>query len=46
MRVVGGVVLWVVATIIGLSAAGWFSLSGVGWPEPPSEYPLPAWNRA
>src|SRR3546814_1797768 len=31
MRAVGGVALWVVATLIGLSAAGWFSLAGVGW---------------
>lgn len=31
MRIAGGIALWVVATVIGLSAAGWFSLAGVGW---------------
>lgn len=31
MRQVIGVVLWVIATVIGILGAGWFSLAGVGW---------------
>jgi len=31
MRIAGGIVLWFVATLIGASAAGWFSLAGLGW---------------
>ena len=30
MRVAGGIVLWLVATLIGASAAAWFSLAGLG----------------
>lgn len=31
MRAVGGVLLWLVATIIGVVGAAWFSLAGLGW---------------
>ena len=31
MRATWGVVLGVIATLIGASAAAWFSLAGVGW---------------
>lgn len=31
MRVVGGVSLWFVATLIGVVGAAWFSLAGLGW---------------
>ncbi|MEV4736870.1 MULTISPECIES: hypothetical protein [unclassified Microbacterium] len=31
MRLVGGVVLWLVATVCGVLGAGWLSLAGVGW---------------
>ena len=31
MRLVGGVVLWLIATVCGVLGAGWLSLAGVGW---------------
>ncbi|MGA7148165.1 MAG: hypothetical protein WBX17_06745 [Microbacterium sp.] len=31
MRAFGGVSLWLVATIVGVVGAGWFSLAGLGW---------------
>lgn len=33
MRVASGIVLWIVATLIGASAAFWFSLAGLGWSD-------------
>lgn len=31
MRAVSGVLLWLIATIIGFVGAAWFALAGVGW---------------
>lgn len=31
MRLVGGILLWLIATVSGVFGAGWLSLAGVGW---------------
>lgn len=31
MRIAGGIGLWLMATLIGASAAVWFALAGLGW---------------
>jgi len=41
-RRVGTIVLATIGLIVVVTAC----VISIGWPEPPSEYPLPPWNRA